>query len=309
MSCAQGCARGQAPSMPAAVPAGRYGALGILGVPPLTERLPSTPAGIASIVVSFFLSMYYNVINAWAFWYLFHSFQVRGRLAARLGPTVATEGHGGFALVLGVACHHHQLGGCKTSRKSPMAFLGVKMRGYCPPLGALGHQPCDALLAGALVATVPCTLGWVCLKAGGRVGPGQKIGEGHPQGKGSERLCPQGESESGRPQGREAEQICLWRGGEKGPSPGERVIHSQRRGSESGSPQGEDHPQRRGSEEILPSGEGHPQPQAAQHGDKQAPGRKLSLPSSPGALPATLTAGSLPTSLPPRTRCRGPPAP
>ncbi|XP_066485274.1 sodium- and chloride-dependent transporter XTRP3 [Tiliqua scincoides] len=31
--------------------------------------------GFASVVVSFFLSMYYNVINAWAFWYLFHSFQ------------------------------------------------------------------------------------------------------------------------------------------------------------------------------------------------------------------------------------------
>ncbi|KAM9185828.1 sodium- and chloride-dependent transporter XTRP3 isoform 1-T1 [Dugong dugon] len=31
--------------------------------------------GIASVVVSFFLSMYYNVINAWSFWYLFHSFQ------------------------------------------------------------------------------------------------------------------------------------------------------------------------------------------------------------------------------------------
>ncbi|XP_034260090.1 sodium- and chloride-dependent transporter XTRP3-like isoform X2 [Pantherophis guttatus] len=31
--------------------------------------------GIASVVVSFFLSMYYNVINGWAFWYLFHSFQ------------------------------------------------------------------------------------------------------------------------------------------------------------------------------------------------------------------------------------------
>ncbi|XP_078233492.1 sodium- and chloride-dependent transporter XTRP3 isoform X3 [Pogona vitticeps] len=31
--------------------------------------------GIASVIVSFFLSMYYNVINAWAFWYLFHSFQ------------------------------------------------------------------------------------------------------------------------------------------------------------------------------------------------------------------------------------------
>ncbi|KAM4687981.1 sodium- and chloride-dependent transporter XTRP3 [Discoglossus pictus] len=31
--------------------------------------------GIASVFVSFFLCMYYNVINAWAFWYLFHSFQ------------------------------------------------------------------------------------------------------------------------------------------------------------------------------------------------------------------------------------------
>ncbi|ETE58144.1 Sodium- and chloride-dependent transporter XTRP3A, partial [Ophiophagus hannah] len=31
--------------------------------------------GIASVIVSFFLSMYYNVINGWAFWYLFHSFQ------------------------------------------------------------------------------------------------------------------------------------------------------------------------------------------------------------------------------------------
>ncbi|NXC43247.1 S6A20 protein, partial [Penelope pileata] len=31
--------------------------------------------GVASIIVSFFVAMYYNVINAWAFWYLFHSFQ------------------------------------------------------------------------------------------------------------------------------------------------------------------------------------------------------------------------------------------
>ncbi|MEE6509151.1 hypothetical protein FKM82_024613, partial [Ascaphus truei] len=31
--------------------------------------------GVASVVVSFFLCMYYNVINAWAFWYFFHSFQ------------------------------------------------------------------------------------------------------------------------------------------------------------------------------------------------------------------------------------------
>ncbi|XP_072859615.1 sodium- and chloride-dependent transporter XTRP3 isoform X2 [Pogona vitticeps] len=40
------------------------------------ESYKSLPLwGIASVIVSFFLSMYYNVINAWAFWYLFHSFQ------------------------------------------------------------------------------------------------------------------------------------------------------------------------------------------------------------------------------------------
>ncbi|MBN3305528.1 S6A20 protein, partial [Amia calva] len=31
--------------------------------------------GIASVVTSTYLAVYYNVINAWAFWYLFHSFQ------------------------------------------------------------------------------------------------------------------------------------------------------------------------------------------------------------------------------------------
>ncbi|EHA98645.1 Sodium- and chloride-dependent transporter XTRP3, partial [Heterocephalus glaber] len=31
--------------------------------------------GMASVVVSFFLSIYYNIINAWGFWYLFNSFQ------------------------------------------------------------------------------------------------------------------------------------------------------------------------------------------------------------------------------------------
>lgn len=33
--------------------------------------------GIASVVTSMYLCLYYNVINAWSFWYLFHSFQVR----------------------------------------------------------------------------------------------------------------------------------------------------------------------------------------------------------------------------------------
>ncbi|XP_048190854.1 sodium- and chloride-dependent transporter XTRP3 [Perognathus longimembris pacificus] len=31
--------------------------------------------GVASMVVAFFVSTYYNIINAWGFWYLFHSFQ------------------------------------------------------------------------------------------------------------------------------------------------------------------------------------------------------------------------------------------
>lgn len=81
------------------------------------------PAGVASVVVSFFLSMYYNVINAWAFWYLFHSFQVRGHPAARLGPTVAPEGHGGLASVLDIAWHHCQLGG--GGPKAPETLRGL----------------------------------------------------------------------------------------------------------------------------------------------------------------------------------------
>lgn len=40
-------------------------------------------SGIASLVVSFLISVYYNVINTWAIWYLFHSFQVsRGLVIA-----------------------------------------------------------------------------------------------------------------------------------------------------------------------------------------------------------------------------------
>nr|XP_046159219.1 sodium- and chloride-dependent transporter XTRP3-like [Oncorhynchus gorbuscha] len=31
--------------------------------------------GLASVVTSMYLCLYYNVINAWSFWYLFHSFQ------------------------------------------------------------------------------------------------------------------------------------------------------------------------------------------------------------------------------------------
>ncbi|XP_043972155.1 sodium- and chloride-dependent transporter XTRP3-like isoform X2 [Gambusia affinis] len=32
--------------------------------------------GLASVVTSMYLCLYYNIINAWSFWYLFHSFQV-----------------------------------------------------------------------------------------------------------------------------------------------------------------------------------------------------------------------------------------
>ncbi|XP_034384388.1 sodium- and chloride-dependent transporter XTRP3-like [Cyclopterus lumpus] len=31
--------------------------------------------GVASVVTSMYLCLYYNIINAWSFWYLFHSFQ------------------------------------------------------------------------------------------------------------------------------------------------------------------------------------------------------------------------------------------
>lgn len=31
--------------------------------------------GLASVVTSLYLCLYYNIINAWSFWYLFHSFQ------------------------------------------------------------------------------------------------------------------------------------------------------------------------------------------------------------------------------------------
>lgn len=45
------------------------------------------------MVVSFFLSMYYNVINAWAFWYLFHSFQVSGQAGRREQDGARRAGH------------------------------------------------------------------------------------------------------------------------------------------------------------------------------------------------------------------------
>lgn len=90
---------------------------------PLTTHSLS-PTGVASVVVSFFLSMYYNVINAWAFWYLFHSFQVCGRPAECLGPM---EGLRGFALVLDIVQSHHQPEGGHKLQKPSWVFSGEKM--------------------------------------------------------------------------------------------------------------------------------------------------------------------------------------
>lgn len=104
---------------------------------------PSIPTGVASVVVSFFLSMYYNVINAWAFWYLFHSFQVCGLPVAQFGPTVAVEGRGGFALVH--TRHHCQLGrggGGLSKLQKPRAFLEGKVTQWClPPWSSPRHLP------------------------------------------------------------------------------------------------------------------------------------------------------------------------
>lgn len=51
--------------------------------------------GLASVVVSFFLSTYYNIINAWAFWYLFHSFQVSRPRLEREPPPGGSLGRAG----------------------------------------------------------------------------------------------------------------------------------------------------------------------------------------------------------------------
>uniref|UniRef100_A0A667ZMI3 Transporter n=1 Tax=Myripristis murdjan TaxID=586833 RepID=A0A667ZMI3_9TELE len=42
--------------------------------------------GFASVVTSLYLCLYYNIINAWSFWYLFHSFQVNMSMLYSLPP-------------------------------------------------------------------------------------------------------------------------------------------------------------------------------------------------------------------------------
>lgn len=137
------------------------------------------------------------------------------------------------------------------------------------------HPP-SALLTYALVAMVSCSLGWVCPKAGERVGPGREDQEGHPQ--------------SGSVLGRRS-------------FPGESIRKGQLlgRGSFPGV-------------RIIPRGEGHPKPQAAQRGDKQAQGSKShphlhshQCPVSPCHADGGHSPRALP--LPHRTLCRGPPAP
>lgn len=106
------------------------------------------------MVVSFFLSMYYNVINAWAFWYLFHSFQVCGRPAECLS---LMEGPGGVVLVLDILQSHHNQREGTSSRNPPGSFLGEKnVRQLCAqglwsifssPQNVGGGQSCYALLA------------------------------------------------------------------------------------------------------------------------------------------------------------------
>lgn len=134
------------------------------------------------MVVSFFLSMYYNVINAWAFWYLFHSFQVCGRPAECLSPM---EGPGGVVLVLDILQSHHNQREGTSSRNPPGSFLGEKnVRQLCAqglwsifssPQNVGGGQSRYALLACGAAAAVGCCLGW-----GGSVqrqGRGSVLGE------------------------------------------------------------------------------------------------------------------------------------
>lgn len=142
------------------------------------------------MVVSFFLSMYYNVINAWAFWYLFHSFQVCGRPAECLSPM---EGPGGVVSVLDILQSHHQPGGGHKLQKPSWVFSGGKKRetAVCP--GALQHlllttkcgsrpvPPCIACMWLSSHSGLLPGVGWVCPKAGERISP---RGEGRPQGTG-----------------------------------------------------------------------------------------------------------------------------
>lgn len=134
------------------------------------------------MVVSFFLSMYYNVINAWAFWYLFHSFQVCGRPAECLS---LMEGPGGVVLVLDILQSHHNQREGTSSRNPPGSFLGEKnVRQLCAqglwsifssPQNVGGGQSRYALLACGAAAAVGCCLGW-----GGyvqRQGRGSVLGE------------------------------------------------------------------------------------------------------------------------------------
>lgn len=87
--------------------------------------LHPVPAGVASVVVSFFLSMYYNVINAWAFWYLFHSFQVSA-------PEQGSERERGRATECTLPAHGWSVGAAALRESGAI-------RKWCEGLGVAGR--------------------------------------------------------------------------------------------------------------------------------------------------------------------------
>ena len=76
------------------MPGPTAGPVGVSWLRALLRAPRPVSAGVASVVVSFFLCMYYNMVNAWAFWYLFHSFQVSGHGQQQEGWAAGPGGRG-----------------------------------------------------------------------------------------------------------------------------------------------------------------------------------------------------------------------
>lgn len=270
-----------------------YRTLGILGVS-ADQVSPSIPAGVASVVVSFFLSMYYNVINAWAFWYLFHSFQVCEFPITRFGPTAAVEGCGGFALVLDDACHHCQLGrgdGGVSKASETQSFSGEKSEAgmsssmifpealavvFPSPWNSGRGQPCDALVT---CARVSCIQGWACLMAGERFGPiaedwrvsspGERLKEPQPLGTESVWSSARRRDRADLSLGRGSERVVPRGEDQKVSVLGERVI-----------PKGECQKRSSPAERVIPSPGQH-------HAERSPPGHHPPCAPGTAALPAT----------------------
>lgn len=158
---------------------------------------PSIPTGVASVVVSFFLSMYYNVINAWAFWYLFHSFQVCGLPVAQFGPTVAVEGRGVFALVH--TRHHCQLGrggGGLSKASETQGFSGGKSDAVVSPSmvfpEAFALSPHHEIQVKASLVTLQSHVLWCQDVLHPGMGLSDVRGEVWPRGRGLESVIPRG---------------------------------------------------------------------------------------------------------------------